>query len=213
MRDLDPGGTRGCMGMAVVIANDGTRSQRKSALLQAAADLFAARGYHAVSTDDIGRAVGISGPGVYRHFGSKVELLTTLCDAAMDHLLDGSRAIVGSAGVGSAATARLVEFHVEFAATERALLAVYLREQRELPVRELRQLRRRQREYEGVWCAAISAERADLAEPDVRAVVKVVLSMLNGTAYIRDSIPRARLVGLLEQLAAGALGGVGIDIG
>ncbi|MBW0113970.1 MULTISPECIES: TetR/AcrR family transcriptional regulator [Pseudonocardia] len=193
--------------------SEGSLSLRKSALLQAAADLFAARGYHAVSTDDIGRAVGISGPGVYRHFASKVELLTTLCDAAMDHLLDGSRAIVECDGARPAAIARLVEFHVQFAANERALLAVYLREQRELPVRELRQLRRRQREYEAVWRRAISAERADLAEPDVRAVVKVMLSMLNGTAHIRDSIPRARLVRLLEQLAAGALGGVGIDIG
>lgn len=199
--------------MPVVNGGEGTLSLRKSALLEAAADLFAAKGYHAVSTDDIGRAVGISGPGVYRHFASKVELLMTLCDAAMDHLLGGSRAIVESVGTHPAAIARLVEFHVEFAATERALLAVYLREQRELPVRELRQLRRRQREYEGVWCEAISAERADLAEPDVRAVVKVLLSMLNGTAHIRDGIPRARLVGLLEQLAAGALGGVGINIG
>ena len=198
--------------MPVVNGSESTVSLRKSALLQAAADLFAARGYHAVSTDDIGRAVGISGPGVYRHFASKLELLMTLCDAAMDHLLDGSRAIVESADARPAAIAQLVEFHVEFAASERALLAVYLREQRELPVRELRQLRRRQREYEGVWCEAISAEHGDLAELDVRAVVKVMLSMLNGTAHIRDVILRARLVGLLEQLAAGALGGVGIDI-
>ncbi|MBW0089985.1 TetR/AcrR family transcriptional regulator [Pseudonocardia sp. KRD-184] len=199
--------------MAVVNGSGGMLSRRKSALLQAAADLFAAKGYHAVSTDDIGRAVGISGPGVYRHFASKVELLTTLCDAAMDHLLDGSRTIVERDGPRPAVIARLVEFHVQFAANERALLAVYLREQRELPVRELRQLRRRQREYESVWCGAISSERSDLAESDVRAVVKVMLSMLNGTAHIRDGIPRARLVGLLEQLAAGALGGVGIDIG
>lgn len=199
--------------MAVVGGGDGTRSLRKSALLQAAADLFAARGYHAVSTDEIGRAVGISGPAVYRHFASKVELLATLCDAAMDHLLDGARAIVDAAGSGSAATARLVAFHAEFAAGERALLAVYLREQRELPVRELRQLRRRQREYESVWCAAIAAEHVDLAEADIRAVVKMVLSMLNGTAHIRDGIPRARLVRLLRQLAAGALGGVGIGVG
>lgn len=199
--------------MPVVNRSEGALSLRKSALLQAAADLFAARGFHAVSTDDIGRAVGISGPGVYRHFASKVELLMTLCDAAMDHLLDGSRAIVASGGARPVAIARLVEFHVAFAANERALLAVYLREQQELPVRELRQLRRRQREYEGVWCGAISAEGADLTESDVRAVVKVMLSMLNGTAHIRDAIPRARLVGLLEQLAAGALGGVGIEIG
>lgn len=204
------------MHVAVVNGSESTLSLRKSALLRAAADLFATKGYHAVSTDDIGRAVGISGPGVYRHFASKAELLMTLCDAAMDHLLDGSRAIVEDGedgGVRPGAIARLVEFHAEFAANERAVLAVCVREQRELPVRELRQLRRRQREYEGLWCEAISAERGDLAEPDVRAVVKVLLSMLNGTAHIRDGVPRARLVGLLVQLAVGAIGGIGIDVG
>lgn len=195
-----------------VAAGSGTRSLRKSALLQAAADLFAARGYHAVSTDDLGRAVGISGPAVYRHFASKAELLATLCDAAMSHLLEGAGGIVESPGSESDAIARLVEFHVDFAARERALLAVYLREQRELPVRELRLLRRRQREYENVWCGAIAAQRPDLPESDVRAVVKMMLSMLNGTAHIRDGIPRARLVGLLHQLAAGALQGIDIHI-
>jgi AcrR family transcriptional regulator len=198
--------------MALVDRSDGTRSLRKSALLQAAADLFAARGYHAVSTDDIGRAVGISGPAVYRHFASKVELLATLCDAAMDHLLDGARTIVDATGSDSMVIAQLVMCHADFAARERALLAVYLREQRELPVRELRLLRRRQREYESVWCAAVAAERPDLADSDVRAVVKMLLSMLNSTAHIKDGIPRSRLVSLLLQLATGALSGVDIDI-
>ena len=45
------------MHVAVVNGSESTLSLRKSALLRAAADLFAAKGYHAVSTDDIGRAV------------------------------------------------------------------------------------------------------------------------------------------------------------
>lgn len=190
---------------------EGTGSRRKASLLQAAADLFAARGYHAVSTDEIGHAAGISGPGVYRHFGSKAELLLTLCNTAMDYLLTGARDIVGGAESSRAALGELVAFHVDFAVRERAVLAVYLREQRELPVKEFRVLRRRQREYESIWCDVIAAQ-CELAEADVRASVKVLLSMLNGTAYIRDNIPRARLVDLLDKLSIGALQGLGIRL-
>ncbi len=196
-----------------VVGGHGARSLRKSALLHAAADLFAARGYHAVSIDDLGRSVGISGPAVYRHFSSKAEVLATLCNVTMDHLLDGAQTILADETAQLSTIGQLVALHVDFAARERIVLAVYLREQQELPIRELRTLKRRQRDYENIWCGVVAAQRHDLTEIDIRAVVKVILSMLNGTAYIKDSIPRARLVDLLHQLAAGALAGVHIDIG
>ena len=62
---------------------------RREQLLEAAAALFAERGYHAVGIDDIGAAAGISGPGVYRHFPSKQALLAALCDRALTRMLDG----------------------------------------------------------------------------------------------------------------------------
>ena len=48
---------------------------RRDQLLSAAALLFRRRGFHAVGIDDIGAAVGLSGPAVYRHFPSKQALL------------------------------------------------------------------------------------------------------------------------------------------
>jgi len=194
-----------------LVEGGAVHTPRKAALLQVAAALFAARGYHAVSTDEIGQAAGISGPGVYRHFGSKAELLLTLCESAMDHLLAGAHEIVAAAGPAGSPLGELVAFHVEFAVRERAVLAVYLREQRELPARELRALRRRQREYEGIWGAAV-ASAGDLDDAEVRASVKLVLSMLNGSAHIRDNLARPRLRELLHRLAAGALNGVGIPL-
>ena len=44
-------------------------------LLEAAADAFAARGFHATSTRDIASRAGLSPAGVYVHFASKEELL------------------------------------------------------------------------------------------------------------------------------------------
>src|SRR5262249_5718752 len=52
---------------------------RREAVLAGATRLFRQRGYHAVSMDDIGAAVGIAGPSVYRHFASKADLLCAAC--------------------------------------------------------------------------------------------------------------------------------------
>ncbi|MCX2932541.1 helix-turn-helix domain containing protein [Mycobacterium sp. CVI_P3] len=51
---------------------------RYETLLAAGAQLFRARGFPAVSTADIGKRVGIAGPGLYRSFSSKQAILDTL---------------------------------------------------------------------------------------------------------------------------------------
>ena len=181
-------------------------SPRRASLLQAAADLFAARGYHTVSIDEIGQAVGISGPGVYRHFASKSDLLLTICDVAMDHLIDGGRAIAADADAPGRRLERLLDFHIDFAIREYTVLSVYLREQHALSARDLRALRRRQRDYEGLWCDVLGVE-AGLTDGEIRAAVKLLLSMLNGTAHVRDSVSRVRLAATLSRMARGAVAG------
>src|SRR5690625_1311561 len=55
-----------------------TGGARRAEILRAAAGLFAARGSHGVSIDDLGRAVGTSGPALYRHFPGKEALLAAM---------------------------------------------------------------------------------------------------------------------------------------
>lgn len=187
------------------------RTPRKTVLLRASAELFAARGFRAVSIDEIGHAAGISGPGVYRHFSTKTDILLQLCHDAMDSLLDGARGIAERGCLGGTRVEALVELHVDFAVRERANLAVYLREQMELPPRELRVLRARQRDYEKLWVDALRIV-SDLPLGQTRAAVKLLLSMLNGTAHIRDAVPRTQLVEMLTRMAAGALREMGVPV-
>ena len=65
---------------------------RRDQLLSAAALLFRRRGYHAVGVDEIGAAVGMSGPAVYRHFEGKQALL---CEVVSSYLaaVEADRAI------------------------------------------------------------------------------------------------------------------------
>ena len=60
----------------------------------------AERGFHGVGVDEIGAAVGISGPGLYRHFAGKDAMLAELLAGISERLLDGGRLRVEEAGTG-----------------------------------------------------------------------------------------------------------------
>lgn len=53
----------------------------------AALTLFAERGYRATTMADIGAAVGIRGPSLYRHVRSKQDLLAEIMTDTMNELL------------------------------------------------------------------------------------------------------------------------------
>ena len=73
-------------------------SPRRRQILDTAADLFAARGFHGVSMGDIGAAVGISGPALYKHFAGKEDILGQCLLHASQRLLDGARALAATPG-------------------------------------------------------------------------------------------------------------------
>jgi AcrR family transcriptional regulator len=174
-----------------------TTANRKELLLEAAADLFAARGFHAVGIDDIGAAAGITGPGVYRHFPSKQALLAELCHRTMDRMLGLARA----AGTLDA----LVQLHVTFAVEERALLSVWVRERRALDDETRTSLREGQRTYEQVWRAALVPLRPDLSRDEVSLTVGSVLAMLNATSLIDNPLGAEDREAVLRRIALSGL--------
>lgn len=172
---------------------------RRELLLGAAADLFAARGYHEVGIDDIGAAAGITGPGVYRHFSSKQALLEALCDRTMDRMLTRAQ--------GTGDLSRLVDLHVALVVQERALMGVWVREQRALDEDVRRSLRARMREYEAIWRAALAPSRPELDHAELALIVGASLAMLNATALIESPLPVEGRTALLRGLTLTALRG------
>ena len=182
-----------------------TALPRREQLIEAAAQLFADRGFHAVGIDDIGAAAGISGPGVYRHFASKGSLLEALCERAMTRMLDGARSIVAEQPEPNPALEALVSLHVAFGLEERALIAVWVREVRSLSDDVRRSLRRRMREYEQLWHGVLAPLRDDLEPSEVSVVVGSTLAMLNGTAFTAPAVQAERHEALLRKMALSAL--------
>src|ERR687896_801567 len=72
-------------------------SVRRLELIEAAARLFAARGYYAVTVDDLGEALGLSGPALYRHFPSKEALLVAVFDQVIEQQSERAREVLAEA--------------------------------------------------------------------------------------------------------------------
>src|SRR3981189_3893858 len=78
------------------------RRSRGEEILEIAVGLFAARGYHGVSMDDIGAAAGVTGPALYHHFAGKEAMLAAALNPVSEGLLAGGRDRgAGGAGPGA----------------------------------------------------------------------------------------------------------------
>lgn len=122
-------------------------------ILDVACRLFHKRGFDAVSIDEIGKAVGVSGPAIYRHFRSKAEVLAVLCNLTIDRLIE----FVGPCRPDPESEIEaLLRGQARFVIRYPELLLMALGEERALKEPWRRQFRRRQREHVQRWIAALS---------------------------------------------------------
>lgn len=85
----------------------------------AALRLFAERGYRATTMSDIGAAIGIRGPSLYRHVSSKQVLLGEIMVETMRALIADQQAALDAGGDVSVQLRRIVEAHVRYHAAHR----------------------------------------------------------------------------------------------
>jgi AcrR family transcriptional regulator len=161
--------------------------------------MFAEYGYHGVSTEDLGAAVGISGPAVYRHFASKDALLADLLIGISEELLQNGRVEVAGARSPADALERLVDKHLEFSLTEPNLIRVQDRDLASLSPADGRQVRRLQRSYVELWVDQLVPP---LDRDQARARAHAVFGLLNSTPHLTDAADHA---GMLRQMALAAL--------
>jgi AcrR family transcriptional regulator len=178
---------------------------RRDKILQAAAELVARRGYHAVSLADIGAAAGIVGSGVYRHFTSKSAILVALLDQVMARLLDNAAGIVASGQDDALVLDAVVADQVAFALDDRYLVRLYQREVHTLPESDRRRLRRLQRHYVEEWVHVLAGLRPELTDGQARAIVHAALGAIQSVASYNSGLPRDEQQALLGSVARACL--------
>jgi AcrR family transcriptional regulator len=159
------------------------KSDRRSQLISAAEQLIAENGFLAVRLEDIGAAVGVTGPAIYRHFANKEALLVELLVGISTRLLAGAHEVVARRTDATAALDDLIDFHLDFVFSEPDLIRIQDRDLAHLPATAKRQVRRSQRQYVEIWVDVLRTLSADLREDDARVVAHAAFGLLNSIPY------------------------------
>lgn len=160
-----------------------TPNSRRDQILTAAAERFARFGFHGVGIDDIGAAVGITGPALYRHFRGKEAMLAEMLTGISERLLHGGRERVAHAQGPKDALERLIQWHIEFALNDPALITVQFRDLDSLAEPRRRQVRELQREYVEIWVEVLRRRTPALAHSTARATAHAIFGLLNSTPH------------------------------
>jgi len=178
---------------------------RRQQILDIAAELFAARGFHGVSVAELGSACGVSGPALYKHFESKDAMLAEMLVSISETLLSEGRSRVGSAAGPREALTALIEWHIEFALAHRPLIVVQDRDWSNLPDAARERVRALQRSYVDGWATQLRLLDDRLGPEASRTRAHVLFGLLNSTPH-SGRLPEPQMHDVLREMAHGALG-------
>ena len=130
---------------------------RKQALLDIAAEMFAERGYKATTVRQIGNAAGVLSGSLYHHFDSKEAFADTLLSAYLDQLTATYRTIVADEEMSALEKyEELVRTAFRSLESHRAAVVVLQNEGDELAqLPRFKYLPKREREIRDLWVAVL----------------------------------------------------------
>lgn len=185
------------------------KADRHAAILAEAARLFADRGFAGVSLEELGAAVGVSGPALYRHFAGKQALLGSILVGVSERLLAGGRAVLAAQHEPAPALEALIAFHVDFALRDADVIRVQDRDLAQLSPADLHRVRRLQREYVDVWVGVLEALHPDRDAGELLVRAHACFGLINSTPHsvrgLRHAPADAAVRGILTRMARAAL--------
>jgi AcrR family transcriptional regulator len=124
---------------------------QRSDIIQAAAQIFRRKGYHATSMQDIADAVQLQKASLYHHVTSKQEILFTILEQALDTLIADMRSVV-AADLSPEEKLRLaMQVYMGRLTDDADLSTVLLLEYRSLEDRLRSRHNARRDRFEGLW--------------------------------------------------------------
>jgi len=111
--------------VAAVRPSDTLRAGKRDAILRAAIDVFAERGYFNAQVADVARAAGVAAGTVYLYFRSKDDLLVSIFEKTMREAIEDGRAIVAPLRDPIDRLAAIARVHLERMGRDRSLAVVF----------------------------------------------------------------------------------------
>jgi AcrR family transcriptional regulator len=164
------------------MATRGRPSERRDALVQIAAELFAQQGYRATTVRHIGDAAGVLSGSLYHHFDSKETILDELLSSYLEELLDTYRAIVRSGDDPATTLRALVRASFRSLSEHRAAITVLQNERNYLhTLTRFGYLTKSEEEVRRIW---ITVLRDGVESGGFRADLDPVVTY----RFLRDSV-------------------------
>lgn len=156
--------------------------RRADEISDAAAHVFAGRGYHGTSTQAIADVLGLRQASLYYYFASKEAALELVCEKGVDGFLESAEKIAACEAAPLDKLARLIASHLAPNETKRDYVKVFINERRYLPKASRRRIGRRSRRIERCFEEVIAAGIVDGSVrkgTDVRLATLGILGMCN----------------------------------
>jgi AcrR family transcriptional regulator len=197
--------------MTVVTLSSARRSRpsarrRAPEIIEAAARVFAERGFHGATTQDIADVLGIRQASLYYYFASKEEALELVCLQGVAGYFEVAKAIAAGPGTAADKLSRLIKAHLSPLTDRSDFVRVFLHERQHLPAESRRRIGRWSRGLERVFEDILKdGMRRGEFRPDLdsRLVVLGILGMANAVAswYRHEDVAIERISAEFVRLA------------
>jgi AcrR family transcriptional regulator len=180
----------------------GNTHRRAPEIIEAAARVFAERGYHGASTQAIADVLGIRQASLYYYFASKEEALSQVCTTGVAEFVERAAAIGAGPGTAADKVRGLIHAHLSPLLDRRDFVLVFLRERHHLPDESRRRVGRLARRLERIFQDVLEAGVRDgefARHLDCRLATLALLGMCNGAPAWYGKEPGASV----ERIAAG----------
>ena len=161
------------------------RGITRDALLQAAAELFARKGYRATSLEDVADTLGVKKTTIYHYVRSKEVLLVDIYETMLDLIEARLRPISRANLPPDERLRRLIHAYIEIMAEKAAMSTTWTREESNLSRDNLLKILRRSRQMEKLFESVIEeGQEKGLFRPVTpRLVVLAIFGMCNFVSY------------------------------
>lgn len=193
---------------AVTASTSRQRSnQRRRApqIIEAAARVFAERGFHGATTQDIADVLGIRQASLYYYFSSKEAALELVCLKGVEGFFEAAKAISTAPGNAEKRLILLIESHLSPLLDRGDFIKVFLNERQFLPTESRRRIGRWSRGLERIFEDVIKegiAKGEFRADLNVRLVTLAILGMCNAASswYAKENMSVASLAAEFARL-------------
>lgn len=189
-----------------VKAADGNTRRRSGEIMEAAARVFAERGYHGASTQDIADLLGIRQASLYYYFPSKEVALEHVCMQGVAGFFETEQAIAAGPGTPREKLAGLIRAHIAPLLDRSHFVRVFLTQRQFLPNPSRRRIGKFSRAIEAIFESVIrqGIRKGEFrADADPRLSALAILGMCNSVAawYSKENASIERIGGEFVALA------------